>query len=123
MTATTRVFVYGTLLRGERNHGLLASARFVREASTPVGYTLYALDGHPGMSAEGVGSVRGELFDVDPATLEHLDALEGHPDWYQRSALLLENGDAVETYLLPARFTEGCSVIADGDWRRWCQNL
>lgn len=111
------------MLRGESNHGLLARATFVREAATAVGFTLYALDGHPGMSAEGGGIVHGEVFDVDSATLERLDALEGHPDWYRRSPLRLADGESVETYLLPSRFTGACPVIAHGDWRRWRRNL
>lgn len=118
-----RLFVYGTLLRGESNHGLLARATFVREAWTPGAYTLVALDGHPGMTAEGDGTVRGEVFDVDEATLADLDALEGHPDWYIRSALPLADGETVETYLLPARFRADRPVIAHGDWRRWRQSL
>lgn len=115
--ATTRLFVYGTLLRGESNHALLAGAHFVRNASTPPAYTLYALDGHPGMGDEGVTSVQGEVFDVDAPTLARLDGLEGHPDWYRRTPILLSDSERVETYLLPARFTAGRAVIADGDWR------
>ncbi|MBX3174853.1 MAG: gamma-glutamylcyclotransferase [Gemmatimonadaceae bacterium] len=115
----TRLFVYGTLLRGELNYGLLAEARFVRPAATPPAYTLYALDGHPGMGDEGVTGVLGEVFDVDATTLQALDALEGHPDWYVRRPIVLADGERVETYILPARFTAQRAVIEDGDWRRW----
>jgi gamma-glutamylaminecyclotransferase len=120
---TTRVFVYGTLRRGEANHQLLASAAFVREARTPAAYTLYAFDGHPGMGIGGTDHVMGELFDVDDATLAQLDVLEDHPRWYQRTSLVLEDGDTVVTYVLPPHFTAGRATIAGGDWVAWRRGL
>ena len=114
-----RVFVYGTLRRGEPNFALLKLALFVREAQTSPGHTLYALDGHPGMGPDGSTSVAGEVFEVDDETLTHLDALEGHPDWYLRVPITLADGETVETYILPSEFTHGRPVIAHGDWVRW----
>lgn len=115
----TRVFVYGTLRRGESNHALLAAATFVREARTPPAFTLFAFDGHPGMGDGGTTAVAGECFDVDDVTLAALDQLEDHPRWYQRRTIVLDDGEAVCTYILPTRFTEGRAVIASGDWARW----
>jgi len=117
----TRVFVYGTLRRGESNHHLLATAVFVCEARTTPDYTLFALDGHPGMGVGGTTGVIGELYDVDTTTLAALDELEGYPGWYDRRAVSLENGIHALAYILPARFTTGRAVIADGDWARWAR--
>jgi len=36
----TRIFVYGTLKRGGRNHHFMAGQQFVGEARTAPGYTL-----------------------------------------------------------------------------------
>lgn len=117
-----RVFVYGTLRRGELNAGLMADARFIRAAHTPPAYTLFALDGHPGLGAGGTTAVVGEVYEVDAQTLARLDALEEHPTWYERRAIALADGEAVDTYLLPPRFTAGRSIIAHGDWVRWRAN-
>lgn len=119
----TRVFVYGTLRRGESNHHLLAAAVFVRDARTPPGYTLYAFEGHPGMGDGGTDAITGECFDVDDATLAALDALEDHPRWYQRRPLVLDDGETVHAYVLPPHFTRQRAVIPGGDWVRWRRGL
>ena len=118
-SATTRVFMYGILRRGESNHALLANARFVGEAHSAARFTLFALDGHPGMVAGGVTAVVGEIYEVDALTLARLDLLEDHPFWYRRARIELADGAEVETYLLPAEFVEGRASIPGGDWVRF----
>lgn len=73
-----QLFVYGTLKRGGCNHGRLTGQRFVGEARTLPGFTLYALDGYPGLVASPAASgVTGELWIVDAPRLADLDAFEG----------------------------------------------
>src|SRR5262249_46638083 len=102
MTATepllARVLVYGSLLRGEGNHHVLARARFVRAATTSAAFELYDLGYFPGLVAGGVTAVKGEVYDVDPETLERLDRLEGHPSFYRRRPIALEDGTLVQAY-------------------------
>ncbi|MBS0631248.1 MAG: gamma-glutamylcyclotransferase [Verrucomicrobia bacterium] len=100
----TLVFVYGTLKRGGSNHGFLMGECFLGHARTVPGYTLYTLDGYPGMvpdaSAEGV---LGELWSVDAKCLAALDDLEGvSENLYRRAPIQLEAPFATvaaETYL------------------------
>jgi gamma-glutamylaminecyclotransferase len=75
----TRLFVYGTLKRGGENHLHLAGQRFVGEAATGPGFTLYGMQGFPGMvrAADDTAGVIGELWEVDADTLRTLDILEG----------------------------------------------
>lgn len=114
-----RIFVYGTLRRGETNAALMTDARFVRVARSRPDFTLFALDGHPGLGAGGHTAVVGEVYEVNDDVLRGLDALEGHPAWYVRSPITLADGETVETYLLPPRFTVGRPTIPDGDWVAW----
>ncbi len=81
-----RVFVYGTLQKGEPNHDLLADSRFLGEA-TPPDYTLFDLGGFPATCPDGFTSVLGEVYEVSQEVLEALDALDGHPNWYIRIRL------------------------------------
>src|SRR5690606_19616506 len=97
-----RVFVYGTLRRGEANHRLLERATFLREARTIPAFSLRDLGAFPGLFAGGHTPVVGEVYEVDAATLARLDRLEGHPSFYRREPIALDDGERVEAYLLPA---------------------
>lgn len=88
----TRLFVYGTLKRGGENHVHLAGQRFVGEAATGPGFTLFGMQGFPGMvrAADDTGGVTGELWEVDAGTLRTLDILEGVAEGlYERVPLRL----------------------------------
>ena len=71
----TALFVYGTLMSGQAQAGLLGSCR--RTAATARG-TLWDLPaGYPALS-DGDGVVHGELVELDnPAVLTLLDRYEG----------------------------------------------
>jgi len=101
----TTVFVYGTLKRGGSNHLFLKGQRFLGEARTAPGYTLYALGDFPGMvraPGDAVG-VTGELWVVDDVCLAELDRLEGLDEGlYERvDVLLVPNhlAGSAQTYL------------------------
>ena len=125
------VFVYGTLLRGEANHGLLDGAERL-EAEARVRGTLYDTgEGYPALILEeggGAGLVAGEIYAVDELTLAALDALEdyfgpGDPrNLYERveTTVLVPGGERrALVYVFPAaRAAAGLRRIAGGDWRK-----
>ena len=72
-----RVFVYGTLKRGFRNHRFLENADFVGKAYTVAAYRM--LDGRFPVLRDGgpnLKQIGGEVYDVDDRTLAQLDDLE-----------------------------------------------
>ncbi|XP_017893456.1 putative gamma-glutamylcyclotransferase CG2811 isoform X2 [Ceratina calcarata] len=88
-----RVFVYGTLKRGEPNHKLLQDsengyAKFLGLGKTSVPYPLIIATNYnipfllkkPGFGHQ----VFGEVYDVDTMMLKKLDELEEHPAFYKR---------------------------------------
>ena len=78
------VFVYGTLQQGFSNHRYLAGSKFLGTGLTKEKFALYS-DGLPFLiMAESISEIHGELYQVDDLTLQILDDLEGHPDWYRR---------------------------------------
>lgn len=115
--ASTRVFVYGTLLAGEGNHRLLATAKLIGEARTEPAFELRDLGAFPGLVRGGAYAVVGEVYAVDTETLARLDVLEGHPRFYRRTCIALADGTHVETYLLTPEQVEGRPVIVSGNWR------
>jgi gamma-glutamylcyclotransferase (GGCT)/AIG2-like uncharacterized protein YtfP len=88
------VFVYGTLMRGEENHGsFLEGSGFICVAELP-GYALYNVDRcFPGIVPEEGERVKGEVYEIDSATLEGLDLLEEEGSLYIRRQVDLDTAE------------------------------
>lgn len=114
------VFVYGTLLRGQSNHLLLAQARFLGAARTKEVYALYIHVYPKVIRDEQVSQILGELYLVDGPTLARLDDLEDHPFMYRREQVTVIMDDEEETlawvYFYPE--PEGI-LVEDGNFLHW----
>lgn len=123
--------MYGTLRTDEGNAGLLADSAFVGDALTEGRFTMIHLGGFPGVVAGGNTSIHGELYDVDDRTLDRLDQLEGHPNFYKRQQIrVLRAGpgtspipsewEEAEAYLLPEKWLQDNHnrIIGSGDWKQ-----
>jgi adenylylsulfate kinase len=115
--AERTLFVYGSLLRGLVNHDKLEGARFLREAATEAAFTLVDLGAYPALVREGAASIGGELYAVPARMLPALDAFEGHPRFYRRSAIRLADGSAAEAYLLPPEHAASLPRVEGTSWR------
>jgi|GEM_PF-377226 len=109
MTSPTNplVFVYGSLKKGFHNHYPFLAERDalpLGEAVTVDPYLMlsgaafpYLIDpaslsaDHEACVADVIGKVKGELYVVDPETMNMLDRLEGHPDYYRRVEVMVED--------------------------------
>ena len=82
------VAVYGTLKRGFGNHHYIDDSKYIGKGKTKSKYPL-VVKGLPYLiEEEGVGhNVDVEVYRVDDDTLRRLDALEGHPHWYERKQI------------------------------------
>jgi gamma-glutamylcyclotransferase (GGCT)/AIG2-like uncharacterized protein YtfP len=85
-------------------------------ANTKPNFTLVNLGLFPAMINKGNTSIRGEIYEVDDNTLRTLDSLEGHPNYYVRGKIQLQNGMEADAYVLPNRWIDSQSKIASGDW-------
>ncbi len=129
-------FVYGTLLRGMSNHGLIeAATRQCHPASLP-GVLYHLPQGYPMLVEEANGMVRGEavLLEGDAAMAAALDRLEdfiapGHPgnlyERVEREVTIDGSKEKVRctVYVCPAQHREwvrkNCILVPGGDWRRF----
>lgn len=94
------LFVYGTLKRGCSNHTHLSGQRFVGNARTLPGYSLFDLGGYPGIapSPANLTGVSGEVWSVEPDALARLDDFEGVAEGlYRRERLPLQPPFATES--------------------------
>jgi hypothetical protein len=71
----------------------------------------------PRRGARRGGAVIGEVYEVDESTLAALDRLEGRPRFHTRTHIALEDGMAVDAYLLSPEQVSSRRVILSGDWR------
>jgi gamma-glutamylcyclotransferase (GGCT)/AIG2-like uncharacterized protein YtfP len=125
-----RLFVYGTLMRGEERHPALLrhGARF--ECPGRARGTLHDLGPYPALSADPADDpVVGELYEAPDlgALLTETDRVEGFGGFGARGSLYrraivrvtsdLGGSVLAWTYLL-AGDAGGARVIASGDWRR-----
>lgn len=118
------VFVYGTLKAGMSNHHLLEQSVFLGKAYLSANlWVMYSLGVFPAIVRnvhKKSPRVMGELYRVDDGTLMGLDALEGYPDFYDRTtvcATLVGTAEPViaQTYTLNDAEPHG-RIISTGDW-------
>jgi len=105
------VFVYGTLLQGNSNHeNYLSESEFRGEAVLP-GYAIYDLGSFPGIKPYPGHKVKGELYRINPATLQRLNQLESEGSLYNLKSVEVEVLDggkvSVLTYEYNHKVDEG----------------
>ena len=112
--STSKVFVYGTLMRGQWNDCLLKSGKYISNATTTGTYRMYRVCTFPGIVKDDSDSgyrINGELYEVDAETLKWLDRLESEGSLYSRETVTVEDSEGKEhtahiyVYL---RSVEGC---------------
>ena len=113
-----RMFFYGTLLPGERDHALLASAELIGPAQTEPLYQLVELNVYAALIPDGKVAVHGELYALDLETRRQVDVKRQVPILFQRAKIRLADGSDAETYLMTADQVRGKRRLAHGDWRK-----
>jgi gamma-glutamylaminecyclotransferase len=111
------MFVYGTLRRGFENHFLLDGAIFLGAARTREKYALYSENIPYVSKTKEISTVAGEVYRVDSPTLERIDLLEGHPNWYVREMIevILQDGSIVSAWIYFCTDPQGI-VVESGDY-------
>ena len=97
----SRLFIYGTLKRGQVNHHLLAEESYLGPATTLPRFRLLNLGWYPGLAlCEDKGrAIEGELWEVSDACLEALDAYEGS-EYERRMIEVQPETSDVQAYIL-----------------------
>ncbi|MGD1909180.1 MAG: gamma-glutamylcyclotransferase [Leptolyngbyaceae cyanobacterium] len=117
--STKIVFICGSALQGQPDHGNLKGADFLGATQTAPNYRLHAVkEGwHPGIYAvdsNGI-SIPGELYQLTLEQYEHLVATEP-PDMYP-AEVALDNGETAIAMLYPQDLAKQWPDIShQGGW-------
>ncbi|MGF1461085.1 MAG: gamma-glutamylcyclotransferase [Leptolyngbyaceae cyanobacterium] len=121
-TAETKpVFICGSALRGQPDHGNLQGATFVKATKTAPKYRLHAVQAgwHPGIyetDVDGI-SIPGELYQMSVAQYDHLVSTE--PPHMYPAEVTLHDGETAIAMLYPKALIDehGWPDISDiGGW-------
>lgn len=85
------IFVYGTLMSGQRANHMLSAADYLGKFRLP-DYAMYNLGRYPGIKPLEGGCVWGEVYRVDDEALERMDEYEGNGSLYHRTPVTVIGG-------------------------------
>ncbi|QSO50802.1 gamma-glutamylcyclotransferase [Alicyclobacillus curvatus] len=123
---TVLVYVYGSLLSGESNHGLLASSRLVSAKARAHGRMYDTGNGYPALVTDREKWTFGQVYEVNKATLAQLDALEDYrgpnreDNDYQRISQPVETEHGTMQalmYVYTEEDAKDLKEIPSGDWK------
>ncbi len=102
-TSTKRIFICGSALRGQPDHGNLGNAVFIRSAATQPRYRLHAAGDawHPAIyetETNGI-AIPGEIYELTQADFDYLKDNEP-PNMYPCD-VTLEDGSIAIAFLYP----------------------
>ena len=112
-----KVFVYGTLLTGERNARCAGNAR--RQKAWTLGTIHDTGWGFPAFVKRGRTRIAGEVLTVGDDGFRWMDALEGYPRLYRREQIqvnLVGGGRVLAWVYIMNNLPKDAPVIESGDW-------
>ena len=110
------IFVYGTLRSDESRNIILKDSEYIGIFKTAPKYTMINLGIFPGILNYGSTPITGEIYIVTNFVLKILDQIEGHPDFYKREQIDIENFDKISAYFLDKDKYASYPEIESGDW-------
>ena len=110
-----RVFVYGTLKKGQRNSKFMHGAEFLGNFTTHSIYSMYEFEDYPAVCLHGRHAIEGEVYHVNDRQFRMLDDLEWYPHFYQRIEIPTSFGEAW-MYIVKFELCHGQKQIS-GNWR------
>ncbi|RLJ74391.1 gamma-L-glutamyl-butirosin B gamma-L-glutamyl cyclotransferase [Salisediminibacterium halotolerans] len=121
------VFVYGTLLKGEPNHGYLTEAACLEEHCCTNGRLVDTGEGYPALIKDDYAAVKGELYAVTDSQLKNINRLEGYfgenrANLYERKTLnVYSDSQTYSAFVYLFENPGNLPYITENDWRAYQQ--
>ncbi|WP_197046601.1 gamma-glutamylcyclotransferase [Oceanobacillus salinisoli] len=121
-----KLFVYGTLLEGERNHHYLNKAKLIIRNAWIYGKLFDTNEGYPVMKQDEKKRTFGSVYEVTDTQLEQINELEGYKEkqknnLYERVKVNVYNDKeqsiAAITYVSGALLQHASDEIEHGNWK------
>ncbi|MGW3623005.1 allophanate hydrolase-related protein [Streptomyces sp. NPDC000880] len=124
-----RMFLNGTAMSGQKDHGAVSGATFLGPARTAAGYRFFAVrDSFPGLlpvESDGL-SINGELYEM-PDEMLFDELLPQEPEELELGSIQLEDGSTVHAMILQPERIAGPDKVVDiadlGGWRAYQAHL
>ena len=104
-----KVFVYGTLMKGETNHHYLENSTFLGMA-TIEGYEMYNVGWYPAI-IDGDGIIIGELYQVPNIDIPSIDMLEGEGSLYIKRCETVTDSKGKSSFAFIYVYNRECSDL------------
>lgn len=104
-----KVFVYGTLMRGEGNHDYLNNSTCLSKA-TAEGYDMYDVGWYPAI-IPGDNLIIGELYQVPKDDMASIDMLEGEGHLYFKKCEIVTDSEGKTTFAFIYLYLGDCSSL------------
>ena len=109
------VFVYGTLMTGECNHGYLKNSLYLGPAALE-GHVMYNVGWYPAI-VSGEGIVIGEVYDVPNEDMPSIDKLEGEGELYCKKCEMVSVNGKKEFVLFYVYLQDCCGLVRISSWK------
>jgi len=118
---TRRVFICGSALRGQPDHGNLQGAKFIRAASTQPRYRLHAAGEawHPAIYEVETGgiSIVGEVYEMQSSEFDYL--ANNEPPHMYPTDVYLEDGEVATAFFYPQELIEKFNWVDISHFGSW----
>ena len=109
-----KLFVYGTLKRGQANHNILKPGKFI-DTDAIEGWEMRSTMFFPAINEKKGVFVTGEVYEINPEILKKTDRLEGFPLHYSKKMVKTVGGHDVWVYYYK-EINRKLEVIKSGCW-------